>query len=529
MASIANSLFDRNKDVVKELIGNMAFELLPQTDPIFMGMLLPEFSTESDSLGRDMLFKKRFYGSLTGVIQGAQKSNQFTITGDQTTSPVGAPKLFRNLPQETFPDPREGPNPNPFNLAGTIYAIETNFLITLSMLQLDATPANIKQHVVPVFRGFARNIAQWAANSWYLDREQQFRYSELGPSSGTGSYTVDPTTNFTITFFPPQREVRRYIQGQAVEIRKISDNTLVSKSDTTNARARLFVASADVLKNKVVLASEETATDGTAAPLATWDGNLGDSTEQIVLADQTDASDVIEGLYSWRDWYKFPPDSGATNAQKRLLGSSAITANNEFIDVTQHPEFQSFHASSVGPLTETKLLAHLDTMESMFEMYGYFVDTLIAASGIWLNVFDIRRAKERVDRTNRPGSITNLGLGKGFGIESQTGRVYTGVTSRYLEKQTIIGTRIASNWSLVVPPDPDQLSRAGTQMNEVPKIPLIFVNEALSGSDRFPITSGGLLTEAAQFPAMIRMQYAPREQIPGAVWEGVDDNVILST
>lgn len=526
--TVSNSFVDRNAQVIQEIIGKSAMEIMAKTSPVFRDLIEPSISVSGgDRIGRDLRFNKRYYGSLAGVIRGGNTSAYFGLYGDATEA-LGN-KMYRQKTTQAWPDPREGPNSKPFGVSGRLHSIETNLPLTLGQAQLDATPANIKEHLLPTFKGFARNVAMWFANSFYADRENQFRLGTLGASTGTGAYAID-TSAKTIVFYPPDKNSYKYWQGQRVDIYK-STSTLVNKSDSTSSRARLYVSAVDDWNNKVTLVALETAEDDTAATFATWATtvNIGESA-YVVYASTYDSTLGWRGLYGWRHFLK--PGTG-TNATNRILGSDAITDDAiDYIDVTQHPEFKSGLYSSIGSLNRNKLLAILDNVHNAFDRYGYSADALIAARGIWLNVFDQMLGSERINATmggSQVGSLNSLGLAEGFSI-THDGRTYKGYTDKLLERGTLVGLKLQNNWALLTPPDPQGVTRSAPGgMSDVGKIPLLFVMPWLTGTNsvRFPVlNSANMPTEMTMIPGYLRAQLFPENQIPGFYLTGITDTLI---
>lgn len=531
MPTVANSLFDRNAAVIKEEIGNSAMEFMAQEDPIFREMILGDMDMVSpNELGRDLKFKKRFYGALTGVIRGGhvtQDASANSIGGKyaalygEGTTALG-PKMYTQTVARTFPNALHGANPRPYGLTGGLYNVETNLFLTMSMLNLDATPANIMEHVVPTFKGFAKHIARWAANSFHADPDNGYSLASLGLSTGGNAYSRDSSAR-TIKFFPTEEVAHRFEVGMALDI--YSDTSGTRVNELSSVRILCFVAAVDYWANEVTLVTAATDVDGNAITFNTTFSvvNIGESA-YVTFAEYYDTNDSeYKGLYTWRHWMKF---GGSTNAQKRLLGDDAETGTaDDYIDVEVHPQFKSGLFANVGSLTERTMLAHLDRAFSALGVWGYELDTLIASEGVWLNMFDSKQGFERQLRDG-PGNVNDFGLQEGFTIV-HNGKTVRGVTSRWLEDGLIMGTRRSGNWNLLVPPSP------GEAQGQLPdpegdlssKIPLEFIVPFLtgSGSTRFPIlTSNGELTQGTQMPGWIRMQMVPGDQIPGCVWSDVN-------
>jgi hypothetical protein len=533
--TVANSLFDRGGTSVRQEIGVAAKELIRAIDPTFNDMFLTNMKDvpAAGNVGRDMRMHKEYFGSQTGVIRGGNLNSFESQFGAQT---VGyGPKIHTQSLPAAAPRAQDGANPTPYGLTTKIYSMELNLMLTLAQMEMDALPANIQEKIVPVLRGHAKLIALYSANAFFANSSSQYRLCTL-PTIISANIN---STNRTITFQPVERTIHRLAVGQPVDVWQNSTTKLNKKAGGTSAsetdRVVGFVSDVDPWTNTVTLSfnPNDVSADGTAIAFTAWatTGNL--SAGFITYANQYGASPTagFSGLYGWRDWAKWGGVSDGTS-DRRILGANAVTdTENDYIDVSQHGEFRSGHFKDVGTLTETLLISHLQRMHSAFDPLGHYIDRLIAAEGIWLNVFDQRTAQTRVNmsRTGEVASMNALGVKDGIEIYCD-GRMYKGHTSRFIESGTILGVRGANNWGIVVPPDAQGTTRGG--IPDMPdRIPVNFYMGTLTGtgSIRFPIlTADGAVVQACQIPSKVRMQFQPMEQIPMVVWEGVSSTYTLS-
>jgi len=510
------------KDVVQELIGSSAKRFLAQTDEVFRDIVLQPARVMGDreaGIGRNLKWIETYTGAFAGVFEGAAATTPAYATLGGDPGVTVSSRILRQTLQQASPDPLRSAMQNFYQIEGDMYAIDSNLPIPLALLRQDALSANIATQLADLFNGFARHLDHKIAFSWYADREKRFKLSDIG----TG-FTTDNSAK-TVTFSPPNGAAARYGDaGVAVEIRT-SANAV--RSGNANDPAIGFVQSVDIFENKVTLVFEETTVGGASTTFATWAANIA-STDYVVLSKQISGDGAtFDGLYGWRDWLKW---GGATDADKRLLGSAASATR--FIDVTDHTQFKSFHSSNFGPATETSLLRAFETARRGLRRYGNTIDTLIAAPGIWLRTFSGRQAFSEIDRTNRPGALTGLGLTEGFEIQTAMGRV-RGFTSDFLESGVVLGIRGGPNWSIMTLPQPAGVRRGDGRLNPNAKIPLDFWAPAVTGTDSIllplPTGTGSSFYKAAQIPGEIIMQMRPTVQIPGMVLEGVTDNVLLAS
>lgn len=528
MAITVGSMLDRQSQTIQELIGRTAVEIGINVSGFFDEFVLSDADVIGDNiLGRDMVWKKKFYGSLAGVIEGGKKTSHFGLYGDITDAQ--GVKFARQTLTQAFPDATQSVHPIPYGLQGGLYSLTFNLMITLGTLQLQATPANIKEHVRPLFMGLAKNIGHFIDNAWNLDGSDQFALAGLGPNTGTGAYTLQSSAN-TITFFPTNQITRRFEVGQEVDL--FVSTTRVNEA--SNVRIAVRVQSVDDWNNKVILVTDDVDVAGSSF---TWTNvftttTLGNGTCNVVAANtDDDGAGAFEGIYGWRRWIVPGDDAQAVDhASNVLLGSDAQgSLNNGKISVLQHPEFRSGKFTSIGDLDETTLLSILERAESALGRRGMMTDRLVAAEGIWLDVFDSLQPRSMFNRGNaEPGAIRQLGMKGPFEIVSSE-HTYMGTTDRKLPDGEIVSLKTRGNWSIVAPNDPQGTQRGAMDAHGgrgFSKIPALFVVPALSGNSSIRAlmytSNGQQLTEGSQMPGYVRMNLIPKDQIPGFILTGVN-------
>lgn len=533
MPTVADSLVDRSANTLQELIGRSAREFASETDPIFRKLILGSAKVDGGAdIGRDMRLKKRFYGSMTGVIEGGHLSNHADLYGDATQA-FGS-KMYRQLLAQTYPNPLNGVHARGYGFTSILYSLRMSFALTLQQMQLDALPANIREHVAPTFRGFARNIANRMATSWYADSSRQYRLSDLGPSTGDGAYDID-LTNFKVTFYPPDLTASKFATGQAVDLWS-DETTRANQGDAAESgtfyRVRGFVESSDPWTNKVVLIfdpTEKTENGGTAT-FATWTATLG---EDAFVTHAYTYNSGFKDFYNWRDFLKAGNPGGA-QADNYILGSNAITDTaDDYIDTSVHTEFRSGKYTGIGALTRNKFLGILSNVFGALEKWGYDIDTIIAGKGILLNMFEQQLGKEVFNYSgggSYVGAVSPMGLkdtGDGGFTITHEGKTLSIYESRFQTAGTLCGIKRAGNISIVAPPNSGMIGAGapGGVGSSVEKIPIVFPMNALTGGSapNFPILNGdGEITEGTQFPCFTRCQIQPDTQIPGFWMEDIN-------
>lgn len=541
---------NNNAGSIQELIGTTAMEVVPTQEAIFKDMILSSMGVmPASEIGRDMLIKRRFYGSYAGVMRGGAQTNNVALYGDNqlplgatgsTTADAGAGAQNLSILQAgtAVPNALESAVGLPYGLTSRLYSQDGNFPIPLAMLEADAMAANIREHVASLIRGVGENLSNWMANSFFADSANQYRLCTLPAtlSAAAASGANIDTTHYTIRFAPVEKNAGKVAAGMQVDIVDSSGN-VKNVNDAGTYRARLFVQSSNPATNEITLVATTGTKAGegdTTATFATWATAAALQGCNLVYANTGSALTTasFQGMYGWRDWMKFSALPSDAAADRRLLGSNAITTDsNDFIDVSMRPEFRSMKFSSVGALTQSKLLAHFETIHAEFDRFGHLIDTLMAAPGIWLNVFDGTLPATRYVQQNAPkvSNLMSLGLEDGFEINAY-GRIYKGYTSRRLEDGLILGMRRQNNWEMVVPPDPRGTTRQAQGLM-AGKVPVVFVMPALGmPGPAFPILdpTTGRPTYICQYPFYVRCQFQPRKQVRGVLWSGVNSTRIFA-
>jgi hypothetical protein len=508
MAATVGSLFNRESTRIQEIINKNLQMFLPVMDPVWRDNIITSQGTHPASdLGRDLVVKKRFHGSYTGVLENAASRGDFPLYGDSTTGL--SDKLFTQQATQTFPDPLDGANARTYGLAVAMRAMVANLALTLGELQMDATDAVIGEVVAPKLEGFARLMSHTLCNFWYISQNDNYSLS-----STAAGFTVAADANnagsYTLYFVPDNLAVDRYYQGMRVDIYDSTGAT--RRNETAGTRISLWVSRVDeigVSGNPRVYLSARV--DPGAAGV-----NWGCATSDIIVFANQKGTSSFTGIAGYNSWMKF----GGGSNDNYLLGGERETTSGEYIDVTLHPEFKSFAKAVNGVLTEQKLRSYVRAFHRAKNKYGQYIDCFIASDGVWLAYEAQKIGREVIERVGDGSrvlsSMNTEGSEEGFTFTFD-GRTFKGYTSNYMPSGQCIGIRKGgNNWKRIVPPSP-----AGTQKfaQADGNVPFEFVASALTGtgSNRIPIfktdvagsTGRALLTEAAQMPGMLRMQLIP--------------------
>lgn len=533
--SIQDTLFDVNSESIREELGRRAIQFLPRQAPVFRDMILGSMDAGVEfmnaHLGRDLQMKQRFHNVFSGVIRGGQTSDFFQLVGDKNTT-VGAIG-FNPQANQTVPNPLDQMSPKGFGLTTTLYGVDTNLLLSATMMRLDATKANIREHVMPQLRGHGALIAKYVANAFYADPDKQYRLGSLGPSAGDGNYVIDGTAK-TITFEPPEETTFKFQKGMEVDVFK---DATTRANEIATVRTLLWVLFTDDWTNTVVIGVKSDDTT-----FATW-GTIGNLAEDsfVVPANAFTTTFGHRGPYSWRSW---AVGGGVTDAENRILRDQAITTTaNDVIDIRIHEQFKSGFfggplgsSGAFGALTERKFMTILSRTRTAFLRYGYDVDTWLAADGIWESAFDQYQSRERFNRTGDAPSSVMGGLTGGFTFQHGD-KVNELFSDLMMDKGVLLGMRRKKNWALVSPPSEPRSQKAHGQLQSEelsPLIPIEFTMPNFTGTDSvvFPVlkTGDGLAqpTEYLQMPGVMRLQFIPVKQIPMVVVEGVTDNKVYA-
>jgi hypothetical protein len=540
----ADSLFSRHSQQLEELINKNVDTLLPTLDPAWRDTVVTSQGVgPASALGRDLKILKLYRGGLTGVIeQGAQYGKgDFALYGDDTT--VINQKLYLQSATKTWPNALEGPAVNSYRLGIGMRSMLTNLAVTMGEMQAEATPAFIGDIIAPKLKGFAQNLSHTLCNYWYMSQNDGYRLAKISSDgvslSGTAANGVGP---WYCTFRPDNYAIDRFYVGQRVDILDGSSSSSVlntrNRANGTGSgggttRLQVFVSAVDELRGYVTLASTTynfttTASGATAGSVTA--NKAAAAGDYIVYANSGSLANAaaangtaqsFTGIAGINSWLKF----GGGGDDNVLLGSERDTGNE--IDVTVHPEFKSFGVSSVGTLTEHKLRQYVRRFHAAKNKYGQTIDCLIASDGVWLSYEAQKIGQYTLERQGKLSNVNSEGSDQGFKFTFE-GRTYNGYTSTYIEDGVVYGIKKGgSNWKRYVPPDPKGVQKFSEADSF---IPFNFVVPALTGTatTKFPILSGGLMTEAMQMPGMLRMQLVP-DQAAGMKLSGVTTDRVWSS
>lgn len=527
------SLFDKQSDRIQEVLNKNIELFLPALDPAWRDTFVTSQGVGPASLiGRDLKILKIFMGSMAGVLDMGDNTNNFVLYGDKTVSDIGA-KLQQQTNTNTWPDATDGVMAKPYRLGVGMKAMVSNLYMSLGEMTAEATPAFIGEVIGPKLEGHARLMAHTLCNYWYLAENSNYQLSTLTFSAALAEFSTNfltttpatfsaANTNTTaataIRFQVPEKNIDRYAVGMRVDIFegssnqiRINDSAATAAGQNVTTRISAWVAAVDEVTNKVTIAFGQA--------LSALGFSTSTATYYVYFANARKTG-AASGTTTGSNGYGFAGINSWLKSTGNLLGGDYDSANA--INVDTHPEFKSFFKSSVGTLTEHKMRQYLRGYHRAKEKYGQYIDTLIASDGVWLNYEAQKIGQYQLDRTNRLSSLTNEGSQEGFKFTFD-GRTYTGYTSNYIEDGTVYGVRKGgANWKKYVPPSPK-----GTQKFDKAEgfIPFEFVGPALGYADvKVPIqrVSGNstLVTEGMQMPGMLRMQLVP-DQPSGMKLTGV--------
>jgi hypothetical protein len=352
--------------------------------------------------------------------------------------------------------------------------------------------------------------------------------STITDASGAG------TGPWSVTFRPDNYAIDRFYVGQRLDLldatntgkRKNGGNTTSWSTGAT--RVNLFVSAVDELRGYVTVTSTQWDFNGNTVSSAVT-GVIANG-DVVVYANsgsnaQSTGTQSFTGIAGINSWLKFGDGTTDNNAANLLLGDESD--NNNRINVAIHPEFKSFGVSSVGTLTEHKLRQYIRRFHAAKNKYGQTIDCLIASDGVWLSYEAQKIGQYTLERQGKLSNVNNEGSDQGFKFTFE-GRTYNGYTSTYIEDGVVYGIKKGgSNWKRYVPPDPKGVQKFSEADSF---IPFNFVVPALTGTatTKFPILSGGLMTEAMQMPGMLRMQLVP-DQAAGMKLSGVTTDRVWSS
>jgi hypothetical protein len=518
-------------DQMQVLISKSVEFLIPTLDPVWRDMIVSSQGVKSTTgFGRDLIYRKVYQDSMSGVIRNGLTTDEMALYGDQYTGSINTPKLrTRGTPVNAFPDPREGANHRPIPFAVRLGSALVSLDITLGEELAEQNDGLVGQIIAPKLLGFARRIGLYMCNSWYTS--QNTNYS-LAVATEISAETSDGGTFFT-TFKPANLAVDRFYVGQLVDwhqtgpngvfsdasVRRLNDTANTPANQNDGTRINLVVAAVDELKGTVTVAyNTARASWGGGNPASLPDNRLGFLTESNMRRG-TQNFEWFAGINSYLK-------GGTGGTDNVLLGNEAVPGAT--INVNTHPQFKSFVKAGVGTLTETKFRQYLDAWTRAKTKYGQYVDTFFASDGVWTNYLEQKTAREYLDRTGRVASINSEGSDDGFTFVHK-GKTYKGYTSNFIEANTVYGMRLGGqNWQRVVPP---RLSGTKSMQGVEPFVPLEIVSGKLmgTGASHAPyFSSTGQLTDLMQINGIIRMQVVADKQPAGIKLTDVAESRVYS-
>ena len=512
MPTTVGSLFDTESQAILEIINNQMEWELPDLDPWWSDTFSTSQGLVTDNLiGRDMLIKRVYKGSLAGTLRPGQWNSDVSLYGDQTDR--FSPKSYNQRITEVWPDPLESPFAAPRTLNIHLRSMTTNLPLTKGMLQMEALDASIGDIVAPTLQGFVTNIAQTLC--LYAYASQNSNYALCGIETASDVVNGTYSGNKTVTFTPDNRAVDRFIEGMSVDVYS-SDFQTRRNEDNDDNRVWCYVSHVDETTPTVTLTLADGGGDEDDVS-AGWSIADGD---KVVLAGSVDGDGVSTGFAGLNSWIKSGGGSGGTEAANNyLLGNEATgTLDNGIIDVTRHPTHKSMTHDVNGPLTEHKMRLYVRAFNRAKKRHRQWIDTLISTDGVWSAYEKTKIGRERLDRTGRLSDLNSEGSTEGFTF-TVDGMTVVGKTSNYCEAGAAYGHRFSGdNWRRVVPPNPQGVQ---SMQGMSPYAPFTFTAPLLTGtsSTRVPIykTGSGVnqLTEGVQMPGELRMQLVAWEQTAG--------------
>lgn len=549
MPAPTTSIFGVKSTAIEEVLSKGIIELQPTLDPVFTKVVNASRGvSSSDAIGRDHLVVKHIRTGVTGVIDGGGAYGDMALYGDQTNTSLGS-RLHMQTLTRTFPNPLEGPNQSVFRMAFGMRSMLGNLMLTIGEMALDANPNFIDEHIMPKISGFAMNMAQMNCNYWWLSQNELYALTTVAASSwsllsGSSDKVLVVDTSLS------NWAVHRFFVGQRVQFVS-ADGANIRTNGSTGDTVFIVVAH-DEMNGKVYFRSvnNQTLNSASGSGDAIFDTtpsgeNAIRATDRIIFANTKGdantpfaASPYFTGFAGPNSWMKYGDSNGLTqNATNCLLGDERPGTNSGYsgnINVNEHPEFRSLLWNNSGnPLTEHQLRKILRAFHAAKSRYGYSIDTLVASEGVWLAYEAQQIQKEWIDRTSRLSSVrSNQGsdnaandVGMSFTFDGRTIKLYT---SNWVESGTAYGLKMGGgNWKRYMPVDPNGMKG----VDKAPAYaPFKFVGRLLNGgtSDIIPITKNNsanlsMITEGAQMPCWLRMQYAP-EQIPGLKITGLGED-----
>jgi hypothetical protein len=526
----SGSLFNTHEKRIEDVINKNIDIMLPGVDPIWENMVTSSMGVGPvDALGREYKILKVFMGGLTGIFEQGRSRNDFALFGDSTDTGFGE-RLFQQQVTQSFPDPLDGMNQQPYRFGLPMRTMVANIAFTLGELQAEASPAFIGQIVAPKLEGFSRNIAQTLCNSWYTSQNDGYVLSSITSKSASGSGP------YYLEFTPGNKAVDRFMVGMQVDIYVDSSGSAIGQArrneDGSGVRQIAVVDFVDEITNTVRLVSNVDAFSTVA------------DTDVVVHANShygASSAAKFTNIAGINSFLKGGDASGTESFFNTILGTNANgeSISGEQINVNEKPEHKSlFKNLNSSLLTEHTLRQLLRRFHAAKAKHGQTIDTLVASDGVWLGYESTKIGREVLDRTGRLSSLATQGseggspggandqFNSGFNF-TMDGKSYTGYTSTYVEEGTMYGLKMGGgNYKKYVPP-----SISGTSaFDQGPAFaPFEFVAGALTGTgtNQLPIytNSGGknFVTEASQMPGYLRMQVCP-DQFAGMKVVGITED-----
>lgn len=521
MAAPTGSLFSTQSVRIEEVINKQIGTFLAMQDPVWRDTFVSNQKVGAvGDFGRDWLVLKTYMGSATGVLEQAGPRGDFPIYGDSGNTALGS-KLHTQGLTQSFPSALDGSNATPYRLGVPMRAMLANIMLTLGELQAEVTKAFIGEVVAPKMEGFARHISQQLCNYFYTSQNTYYSLTTLVTSGWTS--TGDTNTTLMVNTTYSNYAVDRFMVGLRYQIYDSTGATL-RQTASLGANTVFVCVALDELTGKVYFKAQDgldlnTGTSFTTGDIIVHAGSKGSSTTPY------SSSPYFTGIAGINSWMKF----GSGGDDNYLLGGERDTANA--IDVTVHPEFKSFLYNMGGQaLTEHTLRKILRRFHAAKGKYDMTIDTLLASDGVWLAYEAQRIQRQYYDRSGKLASLANEGGPGEFSFEFD-GHSYSGMTSTYIESNTVYGIKKSNNWTRYVPPDIKNVKRfeKAEAWN-----PFRFVGAALTGtgSNQIPIFSVSnnrtLITEGVQMPGYLRMQLVP-DQVCGLKLTNVaEDRLYMS-
>lgn len=520
MAAPTGSLFSTHSVRIEEIINKQIEMFLPGLDKVWEDTIVSNQGVgNADEIGRDYLINKTFMGGLSGVIEPGGPRSDFPLYGDAQNTALGA-KLHLQGVQNVFPDATLGANATPYRLAIPMRSMVTNLMLTLSELQAEATDAFIGDVVAPKLEGFAKHVSQYLCNYFYISQNTFYSLSSLGAVATTCTALEDSAATLVVDTTYSNYAVDRFMVGMRVQFYS-SDGATLREVAGSGSNSTFFVTAVDEVSGKIKLR------EAGSLALTTFRASTLQSGDLIVFAASKgnsstpySASPYFTGIAGINSWLKYGDSNGSTdNADNCLLGAERAGTNSGTsgnINVNVHPEFKSISLSNNGaPLTEHYMRKVLRLFHKAKGKYGMSIDTIIASDGVWLAYEAQKIGRQYYDRTGRTSSINNEGSSGGFEIECD-GRSYSGVTSQYVDANTVYMIKKANNWKRYSPRD----IKGTSKDSKMPAwVPFRFVGSALTGgsSNQIPIfqvnANRTFVTEGVQLPGYLRMQLVPDQPV----------------